>query len=324
MPRPLLAVGTYTADVILAGIERLASPGEVLYLDKPFDLRAGGHAVNVSIDAVKLGYPGKVYSVGAVGGDGFGRFLVEAVRGVGAEALVDVVDVPTARNLIIALRGEDRRFHVYRGANTRLSPSHVESVLESVGPERLYLALGFSEALDREAPSLLKRARKAGVEVILVDPAYTELQSVGALKGVLGLVEAIHLNEAELKMLTGAEGVEDGLRALARLTDAIVAVTGSWGVAARIGNKVLWQPSYRVEVIDPTGAGDAFCAGLITAINPGMDTEGLLKVLAWAQAAAAAAVSSVGATEGVDKARVESIFKSQYQRIISSSRIARL
>ena len=324
MPQPLLAVGTYTADVILAGVERLAEPGEVLYLDRPFDLRAGGHAVNVAIDVVKLGYPGRVYSVGAVGDDSFGRFLVEAVKGVGAEARVEVVGEPTARNLIIALRGEDRRFHVYRGANTKLSSSHVERVLKSVMPERLYMAVGFSQALDREAPRLLEEARRAGVEVILVDPAYTEPQSVEALKRVLNLADAIHLNEIELRMLTGAENVEEGLKRLSGITRALIAVTGSWGVVARLGDMVVWQHNYAVEVLDPTGAGDAFCAGLLMVMAPGMDLEGLVEALAWAQAAAAAAVSSVGATEGVDRVRVEGLFKSQYERVVGSSRIARL
>ena len=324
MTKPLLAAGTYTADVILAGIDRLAKPGEVIYLDEPFELRAGGHAVNVAIDAARLGYRGRVYSVGAVGDDGFGEFLVSSVRRGGAEPRVEVVDAPTARNLIIALRGEDRRFHVYRGANRRLSPVHVRRVLLEVGPERLYMALGFSPALDVEAPEILREARRAGASLIMIDPAYTERRSVEALKPVLSLADVIHLNEEELKMLTGAAGVEEGLKALSRATKAIIAVTGSWGVAAALKGFIVRQPSFKVNVIDPTGAGDAFCAGLLVSLEPGAGLEDLPEALARAQAAAAAAVSSVGATEGVEMRRVEAILREGLERVLEGTRVYRV
>ena len=324
-PKRLIAVGTFTVDIIVSGLPRIASPGEVVYLEHPVELRLGGHAVNVGIDSVKLGFPGEVYSVGAVGRDVFGELLVRCLKAEGVKAEVELVGEGTARNVIIALRGEDRRFHVYLGANSRLSSSHVMESLKSLKPRYLYLALGYSPSLDSKAIEVIEEAKRTS-DFILVDPAYTNEASVKALTPVMNLVDAIHLNTLELKMLTGSQSISEALSRLAGL-DTLVVVTGDSGVVALYKGKILRQPSFKVKVAEPTGAGDAFCAGLLKAVaSRGSigDHRDLSEILMYAQAAGATAVTSIGATEGVTRERVEALIDSMGTQVLESTVVEEL
>ena len=325
-----LVAGTYTADLILAGIDRLAGPGEVLYLDRPVELRPGGHAVNVAVDSARLGFPGRIISVGAVGRDLFGDVLVRAVESAGAEAAVERVEgAGTARNLIIALRGEDRRFHVYHGANRLLSGGHVARLVSEARPSHIYMSLGFSKSLDTQAPGILTVARSIG-STVMIDPAYTRRESVEPLKPVIGLADVIHLNMDELSMLSPPGGLE-GLKALAsRLPRSLVTVTSSTGVMAAYMGRLIRQPSFKIDPVDPTGAGDAFCSGLMVALaskrlKPGeASVDEIVEALAYAQAAGAAAVSHVGASEGVAKEIVEDLLSRQGEGILAETTVESL
>ena len=327
MPRSqgIMTVGTYTADIILHSIPHIAGPGEVLFLNEPPALEPGGHAVNVSIDLAQLGAPGPLTSVGAVGRDWFADFLTGAQRARGVEPRVEAhTGAGTARNIIIVVRGEDRRFHVYRGANTLLTPPHVSRELEERPPGILYLAAGHSPRIDEALGDLLGWR---GDAIAYVDPAYTSPESVVALEKALPHADLIHLNTLELQMLTGEKRIGDAIARLARATRATVLVTSGEGVKAIMPreSKVLEMPSFRVEPVDPTGAGDAFSAGLLWRIArrgglpPGV--EELAEDLLYAQAAGAAAVSAPGATSGVTRERVEELVRSQGDGILEKVRL---
>jgi len=72
------------------------------------------------------------------------------------------------------------------------------------------------------------------------------------------------VNTSELRSITVYDNVEEGLRKLHDLCVQLPIVTdGEAGVIALHMGKYVQQPGFKVDVIDPTGAGDAFCAGLL-------------------------------------------------------------
>lgn len=72
----VLACGFLVADVVVAGLERIAEPGEIVYAPRGVILAVGGHPANVAVDLVKLGAdPSSVGVCGAVGGDILEEFL---------------------------------------------------------------------------------------------------------------------------------------------------------------------------------------------------------------------------------------------------------
>jgi len=102
---------------------------------------------------------------------------------------------------------------------------------------------------------------------------------------------------------------------------------GSRGLIASNGEAKLKVPAFNVDTLDTTGAGDAFCAGVISAI---MESETLLptsqrelaEILLKGAAAGAACVTAAGATTAVTKEHTQKLIAEQATDI--RTRIERL
>jgi sugar/nucleoside kinase (ribokinase family) len=104
-------------------------------------------------------------------------------------------------------------------------------------------------------------------------------------------------NRKEAECLTGKARPEEVLLGLEQLGFSHVVVKlGADGAAIRTGGRMLQVPSPEIDVIDTTGAGDAFDAGLIDAVIAGADAEEMLR-----QAAACGSLSTrtAGALNGL-------------------------
>ena len=321
----VMAVGTCTVDIVAYGLPRVASPGETVYLEEPIRVSPGGHAVNVSVGLSRLGYEGEVAAVCAVGGDEMGSMIVGYLESNGVKAMVERVrGESTAMNAILVVRGEDRRFHVYPGANTRLSSRHVVKSMESFKPGIVYVSLGFSKGLDEGFGEVLEAARSLGATII-VDPAYSRKESVEAVGRIIGSVDAAHLNLDELRLLTGVSDPVEGVKRLAGAgLPRLLAVTSSSGAIAVYESRLLVeQRGFSVDVMDPTGAGDAFMAGLILSISSrgleALSNNELAEALMRAQAAGALAVSMVGATTALERDAFLRLVESQGKEVIAST-----
>ena len=107
---------------------------------------------------------------------------------------------------------------------------------------------------------------------------------------------------------------------LARKGAGLVIVTlGPRGLVAGWGENLLRVPVFKVDSVDPTGAGDAFCAGLIDslldhpALNDiqGLSVEDAKTMLLKGSAAGAACITSTGATTSVTRENVDNLMKEQ-------------
>jgi len=327
-----LTIGTFTVDVIAVDLPRIAKPGEVVYVTRPIDLHVGGHAANVSVDLVKLGIIHNVVAGGALGRDVFAHLIEHELKKYGIIVAAETIDnVGTARNMILVVRGEDRRFHIYRGANQHLSAEHVIRLIHKYKPRYLYISIGASRKLDDQIDKVLSHAKSIG-STVLVDIAYTEPKAVKILDRILNLPDIIHLNTEELRMLTNEEDVVKALGLLRDRTPILLCVTsGEKGVIALYKGKILIeQPPFKVELRDPTGAGDACCAGILSALKLSgkplaeLNVNELAKVLMFAQASGAIAVTAPGATTAVSSINVRRLIESQGENIIAKTKITNL
>jgi ribokinase len=122
--------------------------------------------------------------------------------------------------------------------------------------------------------------------------------------GLLDQVDLLVVNETEARAITGAAS---NLAALLTLVPRVVLTLSGNGsrYADREGRDV-HVPAFPVRVVDTTAAGDAFCGALAVAWAEGRD---LLDAVRWANAAGAAAVRKVGASNGLpDRAEIDAIF----------------
>jgi ribokinase len=103
------------------------------------------------------------------------------------------------------------------------------------------------------------------------------------------------VNQGELAVLAGGPGSVE--QCLSRIEVPCVVVTlGEQGSLARIGDRMLSQPAFKVDCIDSTGAGDTFCGVLVAALARGDEWQ---QALRQASAAGALACTRVGAQSSI-------------------------
>jgi sugar/nucleoside kinase (ribokinase family) len=198
--------------------------------------------------------------------------------------------------VIVLADGRHRTMLTDRGANLRLSAADIDAALGSA-PRARHLHLSAYPLLDaasREAGLYaLATARRRGLTVS-VDAASAEpLRRVGrtALAWVRGC-DLLLANADEAAVLTGPGDAEAQARALAGVARAAVVKRGDAGAVWADPDGVVVVPAIPARVADPTGAGDAFAAGLLAAWLRGASPA---SALAAGVAAGTTAVGVVGA-----------------------------
>jgi len=322
--------GILVADIIASELPKISSPGEVTFAPSGLKLCVGGHAANVSIDLVKLGLrKGDVSCVGAVGRDIFGDFMIKEIEVSGVVTHIERVrQAGTSLNMILVVKGEDRRFHVDVGANLFLSPHRVLAILRGEKPLIFYIgATGHLGEFDEQLPRILKEAKKIGCTT-LVDPIQPYGHGYEFLVDSFEWIDVLHCNSIEAKNMTDRPDPKEALDAFTDQGVKLAIITvGEKGLFAKLGDERVIMPAFVVPVVDPTGAGDAFCASVIHFLidlagrKKGIDIRALTRgeltdLLLEGEAAGAACVTDVGTTKGVTKENVNRIIREQKKTIV--------
>ena len=338
MPGDVLALtGVAVCDFTLV-TERLANPSDVVYVSQgSIKVGIGGHPLNISIDLAKLGMDGsKVKVVASVGNDLCGGYIINTLKSYGIDTrwIHVAEDQETGKDMIIVIDGEDRRFHVDLGANLRLSAEHLINALGEIKPSLLHVAVGLLRATDESLRDVLKAARDEGA-LTFVDVGVATRPSGGweFLRESIeeGLVDIFHANSYETSKVLGLANLNEAIRFLLESGVRIVLITeGERGALLASTNFVVRQPPFKVRVVDPTGAGDAFQAGfLYYAFSGGRPKDNLerlerdpkeaAKALAYSQAVGAACVTAPGTTEAVTRNNVEKILAAQLDAVLKET-----
>lgn len=287
----ILVVGDVVDDIV---VRPLGSVNAASDTDAEIRRTAGGSAANV---AAWLGHLGAdVRFVGRAGVEGAARHRAAlAAYGVDARVTADP-DAETATIVLNLDRLGERTMFVDRAANARLSATDLPpDVLDGVGWLHLTGYSFFDETVRPAVVDVLERARRAGCGVS-VDPSSAGFLSRCGAAPFLECVSGADLllpNLLEGRFLTGLEDSWAVATALTERFPAVVLTLGADGAlfAARDGatTRVEAEPA---EVVDTTGAGDAFAAGFLSLWTSSRDAHASLAAGA---AAAARATSVLGA-----------------------------
>lgn len=267
----VMVLGSLNVDLVTR-VERHPHPGETL-LGEGLDRLAGGKGANQAVAAAAAG--ADVLMVGCVGDDGGGAAYLERLRHRGIDvSRVRTVPGEASGHALIAVddRGENSII-VIPGANGLLDDTEVSAV-DELGPGDILLL-----QLEVPLPVVCGAARRAahlGARVIINTAPYAALPS-----DVVALADPVVANEHEMVALAES-GAEPG---------SLLVTFGA--------NGVTWDgettPAHAVnprDVVDTTGAGDAFCGALAAALAAGANRVAALES---ALAAGAAAVQHPGA-----------------------------
>ncbi|MGD8544553.1 MAG: carbohydrate kinase family protein [Candidatus Bathyarchaeota archaeon] len=255
--------GIAVTDIVAVNLPKVAEPGELIFT--PIQVCIGGHALNVSVDLVQMGIPEKKISViVSVGEDVFGRFLEENLARTNLKRHILRSESSTSKDLILVVEGEDRRFHVDVGANLSLNPQYVYESLEEDKSLMFYLGgAGMLGKTDDELEGIFRRAKELGC-VVFADIVTPYRKKWSFVVPALKWIDVFHCNDHEAKMITGETDLSDATKVLSNLgVKASIVTLGKDGLVARIQKAWMEIPAFNVKTVDPTGAGDAFCAGIL-------------------------------------------------------------
>lgn len=259
----VVVVGDLAVDVLVAPSEPLA-PGR----DVPARITTTGGGAGANTAAWLAGLGVQVTLVAKVGDDTAGRAAVAELRAAGVQPAVAVdPELPTAAVVVLLDADGERTMLSDRAAAARLAPADLPPL---DGVDHLHLS-GYvlRDAGSRAAGvAALAAAQAAGITTS-VDPQVTGTLSPSLLRPLCG-IDLLLPNADELAALTGSPE-PDSATALLDVVGAVVVTRGAAGASwvDRSGVRSVHAPT--VDVVDPTGAGDAFDAGLLAAWLSGAD-----------------------------------------------------
>lgn len=294
----VVCMGILVADVFVPPLARLPAAGELVAVDD-FLVQPGGCAANTAIDLVRLGLEASV--VGCVGDDPFGELVVRelAALGVDTAGVRRVGGRGTSKTVIVGVRGEDRRYIHTFGANAALHATDLDGVL--AGADALYVGgyLLLPGLRQGELAGRLRQAREHGLITVLdvAVPAGGSPPSLEEVAELLPHVDVFVPNEDEARVLTGESDPHRQARLLFEAGASTVIVTRGAAGAVVCGRGASFDvPAPAVDVLDESGAGDAFDAGLILGLLEGWSIG---DSVAFASVVGASACAALGCWESV-------------------------
>lgn len=295
----VVCLGILVVDILCSPIDKVPEPGELISTDE-ISPSGGGHAHNTAVSLARLGLKAGV--MGKVGHDHFGDFLKEDLKreGVDISKITMSDKLGTSKTMIILTHSEDRRFIHTLGANADFSINDIDFDYLSQAQILYVGGYGVLPELDEDSlTKLLKFAKLHGLITVLdVVIPHTEVRWINKCKRALKFTDFFLPNSDEARIITGRvdseEQAEEMLRYNSQMT--VVITAGKEGSFVRTKDKIVRASTYEVEVVDPSGGGDAFSAGFIFGIINGWEFEETLRL---ASAMGASAVRQVGTTTGV-------------------------
>ena len=287
MPR-ITVIGALVYDIVF-DVPDWVAPNQAVHASQA-TLSPGGKSLNQATAARRLGAE-DVRLVGCVGNDVFGAEMLAALRQEGVN-VEQVRQLKTSRTSIAAIVVKENLpgFIGAPDASRRVSEDHIREALADLRAGDILL-------LDFEIPQpqvafALQLGREAGaINVLNPAPFFTRDAFV---VDYLRLVDVIIPNklEAQLILDSASNDGDELARGLLRFGIGTVVLTiGEAGSILYRGDCRLAQPAFKLDVVDTTGASDAFVGAYCQAIAKGWLAR---KTLVFASAAAGLACTRRG------------------------------
>lgn len=279
----IAVIGSASMDLVVTSAKRPGA-GETVLGDS-FDTVPGGKGANQAVAAARLG--ADVYMIGCVGDDPYGQEILANFKNNGVHTdYVEPVTGEKSGTAHIILAEGDNSIVVVKGANDLVTPEYVERTADFL--KTCDLIMIQQEIPEETVEYVADLCNKIEVPLLL-NPAPARKISQNVIVGASYLTPNEH--EADV-LFNGMKPSE----ALKQYPDKVIITEGAAGVRYHDGTKEIQVPSFKVEVVDTTGAGDTFNAAFGTAVAEGQSMEESLR---FANRAASLSVTGFGAQGGM-------------------------
>ena len=298
----VIALGELLIDFTDSGLSPQGNP--------LLEANSGGAPCNVLSMLQRLGK--KTAFVGKVGEDQFGRNLADAIKeqGIDASHLKMDPEIHTTLAIVLKKPDGDRDFAFYRkpGADIMLTEDEIDPDFIKEAKIFHFGSLSLTDEPVRSATKKAIAAAKEAGALISFDPNLREplWETLDHAKEQIdwGMKQSdiLKISDNEIIWFTGKEDFDEGIEALKAAYPNLKFIAlsmGPDGSRIYLDGKRVEKAAYLQEgTIETTGAGDTFCANMLSGIldyGLDMDEENMMKVLKQANAAASLVTTKKGA-----------------------------
>ncbi|KWW21052.1 MULTISPECIES: ribokinase [Peribacillus] len=286
----LAVVGSSSMDLVVTSAKR-PKAGETV-LGESFITVPGGKGANQAVAAARLG--AEVSMIGCVGDDFYGEIILENLKknGVNTEYVEPVTGSASGTAHIILSEG-DNSIIVVKGANDFITPDYVQKAQKAIEEADIVMV---QQEIPEETVEYLAELCKKLQKRLLLNPAPARKLSEDVIQQAAFLTP----NEHEFEILFNGR---DRAEVLTEHPNKLFITEGKNGVRYFDGHEERVVPSFVVEAVDTTGAGDTFNAAFAVAVAEGKSYD---ECLIFANRAASISVTKLGAQGGMPvRAEVE-------------------
>ena len=309
MVKPIITVvGSFAVGMTLR-TSRMPVFGETL-IGSDFDMGPGGKGSNQAVGSARLG--AESYFVGIIGNDKLGEIATDlyAAEGVNTRYLLKTQTMATGVGFIILNQAGNNGIILDMSANKLMDPAFVASAEDQIA--RSSVVMSVLEIPVPAAGEAMRLGRKHKA-LTLLNPA-----PAAPLPGdVIANVDVLTPNETELRVLMGLAPDDPtptetlAHRLQERGVKTIIVTRGEHGALILTDGEKIAVPPVKVEVVDTTGAGDAFNSGLAVALAEGQD---ILTAAKFGACAGALACTKLGVIPALAfRPEVESLYNQYYK-----------
>jgi len=247
-------------------VDMIADEKGSLKQNEKFLKRPGGAPANVAVSASRMG--ADVSLIASVGDDEFGEFLFEKMEEEGIETGgIEMLDRKTTLAFASLDKDADPHFSFYRGADEAITLEQLQDIDSDV------LHVGSLPFTDEEtAENIFHVLNDLDVRVSFDPNIRPEIMTEsyrGRLEKMFDFTDILFVAEKELEFFGGAEKLREKI-------EKIIVTKGEQGAELIQGDERLEASPPEVEVVDTTGAGDAFTGAYLANIDDS-DEEALSK-----------------------------------------------
>lgn len=262
MPTAIL-FGDINIDVLMS-IGPYPEVGEDAMADR-ITLRPGGSIANTAIVLGKLAVETRM--IGCTGADIWADLALETLQssGVNIDFVVRDPNYTTGLIFIPVTSDGERTMFSYRGANIHLDPADISRTVFEDAEIMHISGYNFLDSPQREATwRAVEIAQEKAIPISLdigVEPAH---KANNALMSILPDLSLVVLGMKEAERLLGVKTKEDAIEGfLAEGVRTVAIKRGPEGCALANADCTYLLPGYDMKTVDTTGAGDAFCGGML-------------------------------------------------------------
>ena len=270
-------VGLYVLDILGRPVSEIPKGGDLAYIDE-LRLTVAGTAGGTIIDCAKLGL--STLAVGAVGDDEKADFVVSVLEKFGADTagFERIKGVPTSSTILnIRPNGERPALHL-RGACDYFMPPNKEK-LDIFDCKVFHLGgTGLLKKLDGSASVELLKDAKENECITTWDLIGATESTIDIVKPLLPHIDYFMPSIEEASIMCGLDDPKDIAKYYLDhgVTNCVLTMGGEGSLFVN-KDETIKTPAFDINVVDTTGCGDAFDAGMITSLINDFDLEKSLK-----------------------------------------------